>query len=224
MRREGGICWRGLLPSDSKRIFLSSKSSKLQSRYSQFFEHQELSAKDVKFDKDDDGDDIEIGSGSMGTVWRGTHQDAIPVAIKKLRSGLPDISGLEKELKMFGLLKHPKIIRLYGYYSKNSRLHLVLELGSQDLRSYLESQTGDGLPFSKAVAFSQDLAEGLAFLHGKDIIHLDIKSSNAILCNGDVMKITDFGTAWKMIGTATQSTMGKSGRGRLGLFVACLVA
>ena len=177
---------------------------------------QELSSKDVKFDKDEDGDDVEIGIGSMGTVFRGKYQTTIPVAVKKIRPGLPDISGVEKELKMYGLLQHPKIIRLYGYYSKNSRLHLpvVLELGRQDLRSYLESQPGDGLPFSKALAFSQDIAEGLAFLHGKDIIHLDIKSSNVILCEGDVMKITDFGTARKMIGTATQSTLGKSGRGR----------
>ncbi len=120
---------------------------------------------------------------------------------------------------MYGMLKHPKIIRLYGYYSKNSRLHLVLELGRQDLRSYLNEQTGEGLPFSKAVAFSQDIAEGLTFLHGKDIIHLDIKSSNVIMCQGDVVKITDFGTARKMIGTDTQSTLGKSGRGRWGQFV-----
>ena len=115
---------------------------------------------------------------------------------------------------MYSILKHPKIISLIGYYSKGKRLHLVLELGSQDLRSYLETQTDASLPFTKALAFSLDIAEGIAFLHGKDIIHLDLKSSNAIVCNGDVVKITDFGTARKMIATSTQSTLGKSGRGR----------
>jgi serine/threonine protein kinase len=163
---------------------------------------------------------IEIGKGSIGTVYSGRYQGTIPVAVKKVDAGGLDSSGIAKELKMFSLLQHPKVIRFYGHFTKRNQLYLAVELGHKDLRSYLVCQA-QGIPFRKVMTFSLDIAESIAFLHSKDIIHLDIKSSNVIVCDGgtrETLKITDFGTSRKMIGTTTQSTLGKSGRGRYACF------
>ncbi len=172
-----------------------------------------LDKNDIKFDRDEDGDLIELGQGSSGTVYRGQYCET-SVALKKINvSGLP-VDSVAKELKMYCLLKHPSIIRIFGHYTKNSNLFLVLELGSKSLREILESQGAGKLAFSQALTYALQISEGIMYLHSQDIIHLDIKSSNVIICNGNIAKVTDFGSARKMITTTTQSTLGKAGRGR----------
>ena len=176
-------------------------------------EEFKLEKNDVKIDKDEDGDNIVLGRGSTGTVYLGQCRDSA-VAVKQIDiSGLPP-SATDKELKMYCQLTHPKVIRLFGHYTKNNDLFLVLELGCTNLRALLESQRAEKLLFSKALTFALHISDGLMYLHSQDIIHLDIKSSNVIVCNGNVAKITDLGSARKMITTTTQSTLGKNGRGR----------
>jgi serine/threonine protein kinase len=175
---------------------------------------KQLDRDEINIDKDEDGDLIELGKGSSGTVFQGMYSNSIPVAVKKIDVGGLAISAAKKELKMFCCLTHPKIIKLFGYYTKNKNLFLVLELGTWSLRQLLESQSADRLVFGYALIFALHISEAIMFLHGQDIIHLDIKSSNVIICNDNVAKITDLGTARKMITTTTQSTLGKTGRGR----------
>ena len=173
----------------------------------------ELDKNDVKFDKDEDGDPVELGQGSMGTVYRGKYRNS-NVAIKRINVGGLPVAATPKELKMYCLVTHPTVVRIFGYYMKNSNLFLVLELGSLNLRSLLESHSADRLPFNEALPLALHISNGIMYLHSQDIIHLDIKSSNVIICDGNVAKIADLGSARKMISTATQSTLGKSGCGR----------
>jgi serine/threonine protein kinase len=169
---------------------------------------------EIKLDKDDDDDLIELGKGSAGTVYRGFFRKSMLVAVKKIEVVGLSLAAATKELNMYHLLAHPKIIRLFGYYTKNSNLFLVLELGNSNLRQLLESYSSKRLELEKAIVFALHISEAVMFLHGRNIVHLDIKSSNVIICDGQVAKITDLGTARKLLTTATQSTLGKSGRGR----------
>jgi serine/threonine protein kinase len=155
-----------------------------------------------------------LGRGSFGTVYRGVYRKSIPVAVKQIDIGRLSLSSAEKELKMYRFLAHPHVIRLYGHYAKNSDLYLVLELGHCNLRQLLESQRDERLPFRKALEYCIHISGAILFLHNQEITHLDIKSSNVIICSGDLAKITDLGSARKMEPTATQSTLGKTGRGR----------
>jgi serine/threonine protein kinase len=192
-------------------------------RYSLFLYPQlklediELDKNEVKLDKDEDGDPVELGQGSMGVVYRGQYRSA-NVAVKKINvSGLP-VAATAKELKMYCLLSHPNIVRIFGHYTKKPYLFLVLELGSKNLRAFLESRSADRLSFSEALPLALHISNGIMYLHSQDIIHLDIKSSNVIICDGNVAKIADLGSARKMITTTTQSTLGQSGCGRYTLF------
>ncbi len=171
---------------------------------------QQLDQNEILINKDEDGDPIELGKGSAGVVYQGRYCNSMPVAVKKVDKCVV----AERELKMYRLLTHPNVIRLIGHYTKKNYLFLVLELGSCNLRQFLESRSADRLEFCKALVFALQISEAISFLHGQDIIHLDIKSSNIIICNG-IAKISDLGTARMMIATNTQSiTLGRTGRGR----------
>jgi serine/threonine protein kinase len=134
--------------------------------------------------------------------------------LKKLNVSGPS-NAPARELKMLCQLSHPNIIRIFGQYTRrNNNLFLVLELGIQSLRDFLVSQSPGRLPFSQALTFALHVSQGIMHLHSQDVIHLDIKSPNVIICDGGVAKITDFGSARKMITSTTQSTLGKAGCGR----------
>ncbi len=145
------------------------------------------------------------------------------VAVKRLHA-IPDseLQVFMKELKMCLRLRHPHIVIFYGHYfsTKMRRrqpvLNLVMELGDTDLHYYLKNQSDTSklpLDWAKALQFSLGIAKALAYLHGREIVHLDLKSPNVLLC-GEVVKICDFGSARNLNPSSTQSTIGKGPRGR----------
>ncbi len=160
-------------------------------------------------DKDEDGLPIRLGRGLTSIVYQGQYSNSA-VAVKEIDSA----TVKSNELKMYCRLAHPKVIRLFGHYKKNSTLWLVLELGRKSLRELLESHHAEKLLFNKALTFALHISEGIRYLHREGIIHLDIKSPNVIICENDIAKITDFGSARKMEPTSTQSTLGNAARGR----------
>jgi len=71
---------------------------------------------------------------------------------------------------------------------------LVTELCDLDLKQYIENSK-EMNPFEiNSIMFQ--ILNGLSFMHGKDIIHGDIRPSN-ILKKGDTIKLADFGFSFK---------------------------
>jgi cell division cycle 2-like protein len=52
----------------------------------------------------------------------------------------------------------------------------------------------------------KDLLEGLNYLHSRNIIHRDLKTSNLLYSNQGRLKICDFGLARKLSSTACELT------------------
>jgi len=58
-------------------------------------------------------------------------------------------------------------------------------------------QTKD-MPWTKRVIIALGLAKAVAYLHGKGIIHRDLKSENVLVTFDEVPKLCDFGFARPM--------------------------
>ncbi|KAA8579035.1 hypothetical protein FQN60_010635 [Etheostoma spectabile] len=84
-----------------------------------------------------------IGEGTYGVVYKGRHKNTGQVvAMKKIRleseeEGVP--STAVREVSLLQELKHPNVVRLLDVLMQESRLYLIFEFLSMDLKKYLDS-------------------------------------------------------------------------------------
>lgn len=139
-----------------------------------------------------------IGRGVGGTTYlaRWSGQE---VAVKVSANTDLGLEGWYTEVHSLRRLHHPNVIRLLGsvYNPSPQTYGLVLEYcSSGDLSSALQRPTPPNFFWKVA----DDVANGMSYLHRKQILHRDIKPGN-ILLDGDVVggnftaKLTDFGVA-----------------------------
>ena len=98
----------------------------------------------------------------------------------------------EKEIEILNELKgHPNIINFYGLLHHNMQYHLVQEYANnRNLNDYLQTHFKN-LNWNDKINIAKDIANGVFYIHNKNIIHNDLHSKN-ILVNDNKMKISDF--------------------------------
>lgn len=148
-----------------------------------------------------------LGRGAFGEVWA-AHDDVADVDVAvKIYVALDD-KGIEEfrtEFRNVCMLIHTNILRPEYYDVYESRPFLVMPL----CRGSVEERVG-GMSESELWHFIRDVSSGLAYLHGHEILHRDIKPDNILInADGDYV-ISDFG-----ISTHMRSTMRCSARSNM---------
>jgi serine/threonine-protein kinase len=139
----------------------------------------------------------ELGTGGMATVYLAEDlKHDRKVAIKVLR---PDITAaigrgrFLREIQIVARLNHPHILPLYDSGEVEGLLLYVMPLvQGESLRERLKRDSV--LSIEDAVSVTRDVAEGLAYAHGRGVVHRDIKPGN-ILIEDEHAMVTDFGIA-----------------------------
>ena len=93
---------------------------------------------------------------------------------------------------------HPNIVQMLGIYYPTPQAKLpwlVMELMQTSLKGFLEKYDQGKVPLHFKLSILVDIAQGLEFLHGQDIIHRDLSSNNVLLTKSLVAKIADLGVA-----------------------------
>ncbi|KAL5526173.1 hypothetical protein ACEPAG_7511 [Sanghuangporus baumii] len=119
----------------------------------------------------------------------------VKIAIKRLRVRLNDdetelIESFTREMTIWAALDHPNILPFIGYVLEGVYPSLVSEwmvLGS--LRDLLKRDRSG----CNIVHLALGIAEGLKYLHDKDIVHSDIKPDNVLISESRQPLICDFG-------------------------------
>jgi serine/threonine protein kinase len=147
--------------------------------------------------------DIKLGEGSFGTVWRGVRKsDNAYVAIKQLSmrgSGAGrNRAAYEKEVKLLSSVKHENVVNLHGVFENQDDFSVVLDYcDGGDLGDRIKQP--DALKIQQVKDYTCQMFMALNALHSVDIIHRDVKPDNFLIAAGkngkQVLKLTDFGIA-----------------------------
>ncbi|CAK9325761.1 unnamed protein product [Citrullus colocynthis] len=158
--------------------------------------------------KNDDLEEIrELGSGTYGAVYHGKWRGS-DVAIKRIKAscfaGRPSererlIADFWKEALILSSLHHPNVVSFYGIVrdGPDGSLATVTEfMVNGSLKQFLHKKDRT-IDRRKRLIIAMDAAFGMEYLHGKNIVHFDLKCENLLVNMRDpqrpVCKIGDLG-------------------------------
>ncbi len=148
-----------------------------------------------------------IGRGGMADVYRASdrtlHRD---VAIKVLRETAGDESDRNRftgEARTLARLNHAGLVMVLDAGISAEQPFLVMELVEGQTLAQLCS--GGGLDADRVRAIGAQVAEALAYAHGRGVVHRDVKPGNVLLGAGERVKLADFGIA-RLIGDTVRHT------------------
>jgi len=149
-----------------------------------------------------------LGKGKFGNVYLAREKTskfllALKVLFKSQLMKANVDHQLRREIEIQSHLRHPNILRMYGYFYDDLRVYLILEYAPSG-ELFKELQKVKRFDEKRTAKYIYQLANALQYCHSKKVIHRDIKPENILLgANGDI-KIADFG--WSVHAPSSRRT------------------
>jgi TolB-like protein/Tfp pilus assembly protein PilF len=144
-----------------------------------------------------------LGTGGMATVYLADDaRHHRKVAVKVLDPGVAREIGRERfarEIEISAGLRHPRTLPLFDSGETDGLLYYVMpHIEGETLRERLARERRLGP--DEALRLTAEVAEALAYAHGREVVHRDIKPENILLEGGHAL-VMDFGIARAMEAT-----------------------
>ncbi|XP_060520213.1 uncharacterized protein LOC132698260 [Cylas formicarius] len=151
-----------------------------------------------------------LGKGKFGNVYLAREKRSkCVIAIKVLFKSSIMESNIEhqvrREVEIQTHLRHPNILRMYGYFHDESRLYFILEYAPNGtVFAALNKSPNKRFSEELSARYIAQVAGALLYCHGKKVIHRDIKPENLLLGAKGEIKIADFG--WSVHAPSSRRT------------------
>ena len=140
-----------------------------------------------------------IDHGAFGTVIHvieiSTNRDMAIKVIKKTHLSLTQIEKVKEEISILKKLNHENIVKFFGFFETNNQLLIKMEYVKYGtLSKWMKNHKT--ITENEASIILKQILSAVAYLHGKQICHRDIKPQNIMLSQENDLngiKIIDFG-------------------------------
>ena len=133
-----------------------------------------------------------IGSGGIGTIYLAYHENLQKyVVVKKIKDNCIDLMNLRSEVDILKSLHHMYLPQVYDFVQLPDGVFTVMDyIPGHDLKYYIDQ----GYQFSEEqlLIWMNQMLDVLSYLHGKGIIHCDIKPANIMITEEGNVCLIDF--------------------------------
>lgn len=138
----------------------------------------------------------EVGRGKYSVVYKGRKKKTIEyVAVKSVERSRR--KKLMNEVRIFHNLQHRNILKFYNWYETRNHLWIIFEYcAGGDLYKMIDDDKKWPEESVKKLGF--EIIEGLSYLHANGIIYADLKPSNILTNEYNILKLCDFGLSKKI--------------------------
>jgi len=140
-----------------------------------------------------------LGKGKFGNVYLARERSskyivALKVLFKSQLQKAQVEHQLRREIEIQSHLRHPNILRLFGYFYDETRVYLILEFAPRgEMYKSMQKQPKGRFDDARSSKYIRQMADALRYCHSKKVIHRDIKPENLLLDMKGDLKIADFG-------------------------------
>lgn len=144
------------------------------------------------------GDNSVIGTGTYGKVYKAIHvYTKAEVALKMIRmegerDGFP-VTAV-REIRLLQDLDDRNVVAMQEVMVEKNACYMVFEYLAHDLTGVL-NHPNFTLSDAHKKHFAKQMFQGLDYLHGRGILHRDLKAANILISKTGQLKLADFGLA-----------------------------